>query len=44
MVFPGIEYWRKFMTGDVEFRNYFDHLLSWLPHKDVIDKNVLFLK
>ena len=22
--------------------NYFDHLLSWLPHKD--DKNVLFLK
>jgi hypothetical protein len=26
----------------VEFGNYFDHLLSWLPHKD--DKNVLFLK
>ena len=42
---PGIEwddYWRKFMAGEVEFGNYFDHLLSWLPHKD--DKNVLFLK
>ena len=45
VLFPGIEwddYWRKFMAGDVEFGNYFDHLLSWLPHKD--DKNVLFLK
>ena len=42
---PGIEwddYWRKFVAGEVEFGNYFDHLLSWLPHKD--DKNVLFLK
>ena len=43
--FPDIhwdDYWRKFMAGEVEFGNYFDHLLSWLPHKD--DKNVLFLK
>jgi hypothetical protein len=43
--FPGIEwddFWKKFVNGEVEFGNYFDHLLSWLPHKD--DKNVLFLK
>ena len=30
------------VSGDVDYGNYFDHLLSWLPHKD--DKNVLFLK
>ena len=42
---PDIEwddFWRKYVTGEVGFGNYFDHLLSWLPHKD--DKNVLFLK
>ena len=36
------DYWRKYVTGEMPFGNYFDHLLSWLPHKD--DKNVLFLK
>ena len=30
------------MAGEVYFGNYFDHLLSWFPHRDV--KNVLFLK
>ena len=30
------------VSGDVDCGNYFNHLLSWLPHKD--DKNVLFLK
>ena len=45
LLFPGIEwdaFWKKYMAGDLYYGNYFDHLLSWLPHKD--DKNVLFLK
>ena len=36
------DFWKKYIAGEVYFGNYFDHLLSWLPHKD--DKNVLFLK
>ena len=43
--FPDMEwdsFWEKYVSGDVYYGNYFDHLLSWLPHKD--DKNVLFLK
>ena len=45
LLFPGIEwdaFWKKYVAGDLYYGNYFDHLLSWLPHKD--DKNVLFLK
>ena len=44
LVFHGIEwdaFWKKYMAGDLYYGNHFDHLLSWLPHKD--DKNVLFL-
>ena len=43
--FPGIawdSFWKKYVGADLEFGNYFDHLESWLPHKD--DENVLFLK
>ena len=36
------EYFEKFIKGDVDFGNYFDHVLSWWAHKD--DENVLFLK
>ena len=36
------EYFEKFMRGDVDFGNYFDHVLSWWAHKD--DDNVLVLK
>ena len=36
------EYFELFMKGDVEFGDYFDHILSWWAHKD--DDNVLFLK
>ena len=32
----------KFIKGEMNFGNYFDHLLSWWPHRD--DKNVLFMK
>jgi hypothetical protein len=35
-------WWKKYVSGDVVFGKYIDHLLSWLPHKN--DKNVLFLK
>ena len=35
------EYFDKFMKGDVDFGNYFDHVLSWWAHKD--DDNVLIL-
>ncbi len=35
-------FWKMYIDGAVEFGNYFDHLLSWVPHKD--DPNVLFLK
>ena len=30
------------MKGEVDFGDYFDHVLSWWAHKD--DDNVLFLK
>ena len=36
------EYFEKFMQGDVDFGDYFDHVLSWWAHKD--DDNVLILK
>ena len=42
---PDIEwdaFWEKFISGDGLYGDYFDHLLSWLPHKD--DENVLFMK
>ena len=42
--FPDIEwegYWKQFTNGDFMYGDYFEHLKSWLPHKD--DKNVLFL-
>lgn len=42
--FPDIEwdsFWEKYVSGQLEFGNYIDHILSWLPHKD--DKNVLFI-
>ena len=45
VLFHGMEwdaFWKKYITGDLYYGDYFDHLLSWLPHKD--DKNVLFLK
>ena len=35
-------FWKKFVTGEVDYGNYFDHLLSWWPHRD--DENVLFIK
>ena len=35
------EYFDKFMKGDVDFGNYFDHVLSWWAHKN--DDNVLIL-
>ena len=36
------EFFEKFLKGDVDFGEYFDHVLSWWAHKD--DDNVLFLK
>ena len=42
---PDIEwdtFWKKFVGGEGLYGEFFDHLLSWLPHKD--DKNVLFMK
>ena len=36
------EYFEKFLKGDVDYGDYFDHVLSWWAHKD--DDNVLFLK
>ena len=35
------DYWKKYKAEEVKFGTYFDHLLSWLPHKNA--KNVLFL-
>ena len=35
-------FWKKFIEGEVNYGNYFDHLLSWWPHRD--DENVLFIK
>ena len=43
--FPNIDkktFWSKFVNGELEFGNFFDHVLSWWEHRD--DKNVLFLK
>ena len=43
--FPNIDketFWSKFVNGELEFGNFFDHVLSWWKHRD--DKNVLFLK
>ena len=35
-------YWKNFIAGEVEYGNYFDHVLSWWPHRD--DENVLVMK
>ncbi len=35
-------FWTKYVNGEFEFGNYFDHLLDWWPHRS--DENVLFLK
>ena len=35
-------FFELFMSGQLAFGDYFDHLLGWLPHLD--DPNVLFLK
>ena len=39
---PWDEYFERFITGNVIFGNYFDHVLSWWARRN--DKNVLFLK
>ena len=36
------DFFEKFLKGDVDFGDYFDHILSWWSHKD--DDNVLLLK
>ena len=44
-VYPLYEWndqFEKFLKGDVDFGDYFDHVLSWWAHKD--DDNVLILK
>ena len=35
------DYFELFLSGEVDFGDYFDHLLSYLPHKH--DPNMLFL-
>ncbi|KAG0418452.1 hypothetical protein HPB47_004800 [Ixodes persulcatus] len=35
------QFFEQFMRGEVEFGDYFDHLLSWYPHRD--EPNVLFM-
>ena len=35
-------YWTKYVKGELEFGDYFDHLVSWWPHRN--EHNVLFLK
>ncbi|XP_064485748.1 sulfotransferase ssu-1-like [Ornithodoros turicata] len=35
------EFFEEFLRGEVDFGDYFDHLLSWYPHRH--DPNVLFL-
>ena len=35
------EFFECFITGEVDFGDYFDNLLSWYEHKD--DSNILFL-
>ena len=34
-------HWEKYVGGKLDFGDYFDHLLSWWPHRD--DENVLFM-
>lgn len=34
------DFFECFITGEVDFGDYFDHLISWYDHKE--DKNVLF--
>ena len=41
-VYEWDEYFERFLKGEVDFGDYFDHILSWWAHKD--DDNVLFLK
>ena len=36
------QFFERFMKGEVEFGNYFDHVLSWWEHRD--KQNVLFMK
>ena len=36
------DFFERFLKGDVDFGDYFDHVLSWWAHKD--DDNVLILK
>jgi len=35
------EFFEMFVSGKIDFGDYFDHLLSWYPHRN--DPNVLFL-
>ena len=35
-------FWQMYINGDTIYGDYFDHLLSWWPHRN--DKNVLFLR
>ncbi len=45
LFFPDLEwdiFFEQFIVGEVIYGDFFEHLLSWLPHKD--DKNVLFVK
>ncbi|GFV07641.1 sulfotransferase 1C4 [Trichonephila clavipes] len=47
---PGFEYWdgefneffELFIAGQVEYNDYFDHLLDWYPHRN--DPNVLYTR
>ena len=36
------EFWEHYTHGNIEFGDYFNHVLGWWAHKD--DDNVLFLK
>lgn len=43
--FPNMDresFWKEFIHGELEFGDYFDHILSWWAHKE--DKNMLFLR
>ena len=35
-------FWTKYVGGELEFGDFFDHVLSWWPHR--MEGNVLFLK
>ncbi|XP_055943218.1 sulfotransferase ssu-1-like [Argiope bruennichi] len=47
---PGFEYWESdfndffelFMAGEVQYNDYFDHLLDWYPHRN--DPNVFYTR